>query len=217
MNFFRGHSVLCVFTTFTQPHQAQYFRWWIFWNECSTMDGEHQNTGGIVSTYYDLIHWLVAKYPAIKVTLLPFDGTNIAVRATFKWRMRFRAKKKIKYNTTQMQKQKCCTNLSKKTESLWFMMHAFCQIALQSELETNKRGLAHHSFLFVNVISRCFVLDRPKLYVVNAHLPHTPNTSWRIWAQTWPTSSKRSAALICMKMVLPCRRHPSIWCILVVS
>jgi len=48
------------------------------------MDGEHQNTGGIVSTYYDLIHWLVAKYPAIKVTLLPFDGTNIAVRATFK-------------------------------------------------------------------------------------------------------------------------------------
>ncbi|KAL7543598.1 hypothetical protein ACHAXR_012928 [Thalassiosira sp. AJA248-18] len=38
----------------------------------------------IVSTYHDLIDWLVAKHPAIKVTRLPFEGSNIAVWATFK-------------------------------------------------------------------------------------------------------------------------------------
>mmetsp|Transcript_11966 Transcript_11966/g.25501 ORF Transcript_11966/g.25501 Transcript_11966/m.25501 type:complete len:643 (+) Transcript_11966:204-2132(+) len=37
-----------------------------------------------VSTYFDLIDWLVAKHPAIRVTRLPFEGANIAVWATFK-------------------------------------------------------------------------------------------------------------------------------------
>ncbi|KAL3792972.1 hypothetical protein HJC23_010985 [Cyclotella cryptica] len=39
--------------------------------------------GHVVSTYYDLIDWLVAKDPAIHVTRLPFDGANLAVWATF--------------------------------------------------------------------------------------------------------------------------------------
>jgi hypothetical protein len=40
--------------------------------------------GDVVSTYYDLIDWLVAKDPAIHVTRLPFDGANLAVWATFR-------------------------------------------------------------------------------------------------------------------------------------
>jgi len=44
--------------------------------------GESNST--TVSTYYDLVDWLVAKHPDIKVTRLPFDGANIAVWATFK-------------------------------------------------------------------------------------------------------------------------------------
>ena len=39
--------------------------------------------GGVVSSYYNLIDWLVAKHPAIHVTLLPFAGVNFAVRAMF--------------------------------------------------------------------------------------------------------------------------------------
>jgi hypothetical protein len=39
--------------------------------------------GQIVSTYYELIDWLVAKDPAINVTQLPFGGANLAVWATF--------------------------------------------------------------------------------------------------------------------------------------
>ncbi|KAL7478993.1 hypothetical protein ACHAW6_004745 [Cyclotella cf. meneghiniana] len=39
--------------------------------------------GNVVSTYYDLIDWLVAKDPSIQVTQLPFDGANIAIWATF--------------------------------------------------------------------------------------------------------------------------------------
>ena len=46
-------------------------------------EGEN-HANAIVSTYYDLIDWLVAKHPAIKVTRLPFDGANLAVWATFK-------------------------------------------------------------------------------------------------------------------------------------
>lgn len=41
------------------------------------------NEGVVVSTYNDLIDWLVAKHPAIHVTQLPFDGANLAVWATF--------------------------------------------------------------------------------------------------------------------------------------
>lgn len=41
-------------------------------------------SSAVVSTYYDLIDWLVAKHPSIKVTRLPFDGANLAVWATFK-------------------------------------------------------------------------------------------------------------------------------------
>ena len=39
--------------------------------------------GGMVSTYYELIDWLVDLHPAIRVTTLPFEGANIAVWATF--------------------------------------------------------------------------------------------------------------------------------------
>jgi hypothetical protein len=39
--------------------------------------------GGVVSTYYELIDWLVASHPKIRVTTLPFEGANIAVWATF--------------------------------------------------------------------------------------------------------------------------------------
>jgi len=39
--------------------------------------------GGVVSTYYELIDWLVNLHPAIRVTRLPFEGANIAVWATF--------------------------------------------------------------------------------------------------------------------------------------
>lgn len=46
--------------------------------------GSAGGSNTIVSTYYDLIDWLVAKHPAIKVTRLPFEGANIAVWATFK-------------------------------------------------------------------------------------------------------------------------------------
>ena len=46
-------------------------------------DGPNENS--IVSTYYDLIDWLVAKHPAINASQLPFEGANIAVWcATFK-------------------------------------------------------------------------------------------------------------------------------------
>ena len=38
----------------------------------------------IVSTYYELLDWLVAKHDSIKVTRLPFEGSNIAIWATFK-------------------------------------------------------------------------------------------------------------------------------------
>mmetsp|Transcript_19597 Transcript_19597/g.41191 ORF Transcript_19597/g.41191 Transcript_19597/m.41191 type:complete len:550 (+) Transcript_19597:115-1764(+) len=38
----------------------------------------------VVSTYHDLIDWLVAKHPSIRVTRLPFDGANLAVWSTFK-------------------------------------------------------------------------------------------------------------------------------------
>ena len=37
----------------------------------------------IVSTYFELIDWLVDKHPAINVTRLPFDGANLALWATF--------------------------------------------------------------------------------------------------------------------------------------
>ena len=40
--------------------------------------------GAIVSTYFELLDWLVAKHPAIRVTRLPFEGANIAVWATFR-------------------------------------------------------------------------------------------------------------------------------------
>ena len=43
--------------------------------------GSDNNT---VSTYYELIDWLVAKHSDIKVTRLPFEGANIAVWATFR-------------------------------------------------------------------------------------------------------------------------------------
>ena len=39
--------------------------------------------GGVVSTYYELIDWLIALHPEIRVTTLPFEGANIAVWATF--------------------------------------------------------------------------------------------------------------------------------------
>lgn len=39
--------------------------------------------GGVVSTYYELIDWLVDMHPEIRVTTLPFEGANIAVWATF--------------------------------------------------------------------------------------------------------------------------------------
>ena len=39
--------------------------------------------GGVVSTYYDLIDWLIDLHPEIRVTTLPFEGANIAVWATF--------------------------------------------------------------------------------------------------------------------------------------
>ena len=39
--------------------------------------------GGVVSTYYELIDWLVDLHPAIRVTTLPFEGANLAVWATF--------------------------------------------------------------------------------------------------------------------------------------
>ena len=42
-----------------------------------------EGENNIVSTYFELIDWLVDKHPAIKVTRLPFDGANIAVWATF--------------------------------------------------------------------------------------------------------------------------------------
>ena len=41
------------------------------------------NDGRIVSTYHELIDWLVAQDPAINVTQLPFGGANLAVWATF--------------------------------------------------------------------------------------------------------------------------------------
>jgi len=47
----------------------------------SECDGGANN---IVSTYYELLDWLVAKHDSIKVTRLPFEGSNIAVWATFK-------------------------------------------------------------------------------------------------------------------------------------
>ena len=37
----------------------------------------------LVSTYLDLIDWLVAKDPSIRVTRLPFDGANLAVWSAF--------------------------------------------------------------------------------------------------------------------------------------
>ena len=46
--------------------------------------GSEGHAQAAVSTYYDLVDWLVAKHPAIKVTRLPFEGSNIAVWATFK-------------------------------------------------------------------------------------------------------------------------------------
>lgn len=39
--------------------------------------------GEVVSTYYELIDWLVAKHPDIRVTQLPFSGANLALWATF--------------------------------------------------------------------------------------------------------------------------------------
>ena len=39
--------------------------------------------GGLVSTYYELIDWLIGLHPAICVTTLPFEGANIAIWATF--------------------------------------------------------------------------------------------------------------------------------------
>jgi hypothetical protein len=45
----------------------------------SGLDGN----GLVVSTYYDLIDWLVAKHPSIRVSRLPFDGANLAVWSTF--------------------------------------------------------------------------------------------------------------------------------------
>ena len=42
-----------------------------------------RGNGGVVSTYYELIDWLVALHPEIRVTTLPFEGANIAVWATF--------------------------------------------------------------------------------------------------------------------------------------
>ncbi|KAL7552926.1 hypothetical protein ACHAWF_016176, partial [Thalassiosira exigua] len=47
-------------------------------------EGEEISANTTVSTYFDLIDWLIAKHPAIKVTRLPFEGANIAVWATFK-------------------------------------------------------------------------------------------------------------------------------------
>lgn len=47
----------------------------------------HRSAAGnnaVVSTYYDLLDWIVAKHPAIKVTCLPFEGANIAVWSSFK-------------------------------------------------------------------------------------------------------------------------------------
>ena len=41
-------------------------------------------SNNIVSTYHELLDWLVAKHDSIKVTRLPFEGSNIAVWATFK-------------------------------------------------------------------------------------------------------------------------------------
>ncbi len=51
--------------------------------------GEDHTTGitddgsNVVRTYHDLIDWLVAKHPSIRVTRLPFDGANLAVWSTF--------------------------------------------------------------------------------------------------------------------------------------
>jgi hypothetical protein len=39
--------------------------------------------GGVVSTYYELIDWLVDLHPEIRVTTLPFEGANFAVWAIF--------------------------------------------------------------------------------------------------------------------------------------
>ena len=46
--------------------------------------GSAAGNNAVVSTYYDLLDWIVAKHPAIKVTRLPFEGANIAVWASFK-------------------------------------------------------------------------------------------------------------------------------------
>jgi len=42
-----------------------------------------EGENNIVSTYFELIDWLVAKHPAINVTRLPFKGANLALWATF--------------------------------------------------------------------------------------------------------------------------------------
>jgi len=42
-----------------------------------------EGENNIVSTYFELLDWLVAKHPAINVTRLPFDGANLALWATF--------------------------------------------------------------------------------------------------------------------------------------
>ena len=42
-----------------------------------------EGENNIVSTYFELIDWLVNKHPAIKVTRLPFKGANLAIWATF--------------------------------------------------------------------------------------------------------------------------------------
>ena len=46
--------------------------------------GSAAGNNAVVSTYYDLLDWIVAKHPAIKVTRLPFEGANIAVWSSFK-------------------------------------------------------------------------------------------------------------------------------------
>lgn len=46
-------------------------------------DGYADSGISLVSTYYDLIDWLLAKHPSICVTRLPFDGANLAVWSSF--------------------------------------------------------------------------------------------------------------------------------------
>ena len=75
----------CVIRCFV--HVSKHFQLIFFCSPCCVFSRlfstRMTKSGEVVSTYYELIDWLVAKHPDIRVTRLPFSGANLALWATF--------------------------------------------------------------------------------------------------------------------------------------